>query len=88
MVLVEAMAAGTPVVTTDCPGGPRWICEDGRAGLVVPVGDPSALAEAIRLLMCDSDLRRKLREAGLARAREFHPRAIAQRYLEVVGLQR
>lgn len=46
-VLVEALAAGTPVVSTDCPSGPREILQEGRLGSLVPVGNPTAMAEAL-----------------------------------------
>ena len=53
MVLVEAMACGTPVVSTDCPHGPREVLEGGKWGPLVPVGDPGALAAAILETLCD-----------------------------------
>jgi glycosyltransferase involved in cell wall biosynthesis len=46
-VLVEALAAGTRVVSTDCPSGPREILQEGRLGSLVPVGNPTAMADAM-----------------------------------------
>ncbi|MBI5352970.1 MAG: glycosyltransferase [Chloroflexi bacterium] len=47
-VLIEALACGCPVVSTDCPGGIREILSDGRYGELVPVGDSQSMAEALR----------------------------------------
>ena len=53
MVLIEAMACGTAVVSTDCPHGPREVLEDGKWEPLVPVGDPGALAAAILETLSD-----------------------------------
>ena len=53
MTIVEAMAAGLPVVATDC-GGPRDLVEDGKTGMLVPVKSPEALARALEQMLADS----------------------------------
>jgi glycosyltransferase involved in cell wall biosynthesis len=51
--LIQAMACGCPVVSTDCPSGPREVLDDGRFGPLVPVGDDAALARAIEDMLDD-----------------------------------
>lgn len=65
---LEAMACGTPVITSNTSSLPEVV---GDAGLMVSPTDPVALAEAIRRVLVDADLRAELRQRGLARARRF-----------------
>lgn len=80
-VLIEALACGCPVVSTDCPSGPREILEDGRYGTLVPVGDAGALAAAI----VDTLNAAPEREALVARGGEFSDAKAAERYLALAG---
>lgn len=64
--VIEAMAFGLPVVATTAGGLPE-VAENGVTGILVPPGDPQALAEAIIRLLCDPDLRRRMGEAGRER---------------------
>ncbi|HWI52009.1 MAG TPA: glycosyltransferase family 4 protein [Symbiobacteriaceae bacterium] len=70
LVVVEAMAAGRPVVATRVGGVPEVVV-DGETGLLVPPEDPGALAGAIRRLLADPDLAARMGEAGRRRAQEF-----------------
>lgn len=61
--IMEAMALGIPVIATDCPcGGPAALIEQGVNGLLVPVGDAFALADAFRRIFEDREFEQKLRE--------------------------
>jgi glycosyltransferase involved in cell wall biosynthesis len=64
LVLIEAMSRGVPVVATDVPGI-RDVVRDGVNGLLVPVGQPEALANAIRRVVETDQLRDRLIQAGL-----------------------
>ena len=70
-VIVEAMACGVPVVSTDCQSGPNEIIKNRENGILVPVSDPKALAEAIFEVLDDSALRKKLSLEGKKTARNF-----------------
>ncbi len=67
--VLEAMAAGLPVVASAVGGVPE-IVDDGTTGVLVPPGDPAALAAAIEPLLADATLRDRLGDAGRARVRE------------------
>lgn len=80
-VLIEALAAGVAVVSTDCESGPREILEGGRLGRLVPVGDPGALAGAIREAL-DAPRATVDRESLAV----YSPIEAARRYLRAAGL--
>ena len=84
-VLVEAMASGAPVVSTDCPSGPNEIISSGENGVLVPVGDSQALADGILSLLDDERLRDRIRENGFERAQTFSVENAVNRYEELFG---
>ena len=76
-VLIEAMACGTPVVSTDCPTGPSEILGGGKWGTLAPVSDPPALARAI-IAALDGDA--PAAEEAKRRAEDFDERRMAADY--------
>ncbi len=68
--MIEAMASGTPVICTELGTGTSFVNRHGETGLVVPPGDPVALAGAINRLLDDPAEGRRLGEAGCLRARD------------------
>ncbi|HEY0024085.1 MAG TPA: glycosyltransferase family 4 protein [Longimicrobium sp.] len=84
MVVVEAMSQGMPVIATPVGCAPM-VVRDSENGIIVPARDPAALADAIRRLVTDEPLRRRMAERAAASARRFTWRATAERTLEVYG---
>jgi glycosyltransferase involved in cell wall biosynthesis len=81
-VLVEALYCRTPVVSTDCPHGPREVLADGAFGRLVPVAEVPALADAIADALDEVPDRERLRERALV----FSVAGSGDRYLELMGL--
>ena len=77
-VIVEALDHGVPVVSTDCPSGPREILQDGKYGTLVPVGDVDALAQAMLASLHTTHDHAAMK----ARARDFAVDTIADQYLD------
>lgn len=80
IVLLEAMAAGTPIVASDLPGYAR-VARAGRDALLVPPGDREALAAALRRVLTDRKLADELVLSGEHRAADFSMDHLADRYL-------
>jgi glycosyltransferase involved in cell wall biosynthesis len=79
--LIQAMACGTPVVSTDCDFGPREvIVRPGHDGFLVPVGDAAALADRALALLADGDLARRVAVAARQSAGRFTAAAALARY--------
>ncbi|MCU1427219.1 MAG: glycosyltransferase, partial [Actinomycetia bacterium] len=82
LVLLEAMAAGAPVVASDIEGY-RNVARPEREAVVFQPDDPNALRDALRRVLDDAPLRASLAGAARARADEFSMRRLAEAYVEV-----
>jgi glycosyltransferase involved in cell wall biosynthesis len=81
-VIVEAMAVGVPVVSTDCPHGPREILENGALGGLAPVGDAAAIAAAMTQMLANPTPADLLQQ----RAADFSSQRIGDRYEALLAL--
>lgn len=80
MVLVEAMALGIPVVSTDCPSGPAELITQDVNGLLIPLNNEEALSRALLRILSDRALSSALSEGGRKRAEDFGVSRISEEY--------
>lgn len=81
--MIEALAMGVPVISTDCPvGGSRMYIEDGVSGLLTPVGDSTALCNAMKRVAEDSELAQSLSVNGSKIREKYSLESIANKFLE------
>jgi glycosyltransferase involved in cell wall biosynthesis len=84
MVLLEALALGAPVVAMDCPSGPRELLENGRFGVLVPLGDRTALAGAIREVASSPEHEAQLRRTGPIQAARHDASRVSANFEQVL----
>ena len=80
MVLIEAMACGLPVVSFDCPCGPKDIVSQDEDGLLVPSGDIDKLADAMECILYDENMRNRYALAAAKNVQRFILKEVAKRW--------
>ena len=85
LVLIEAMAAGLPIVSFDCDTGPAEIVEDGKTGILVPPADTDKLAEALDKLMSDEAMRKAFAQESLVSVKRFAVDNIVARWEKLLA---
>ena len=83
-VLIEGLMLDKIIVASDCPTGPREILNDGKAGLLVPVGDAAAFADAIHKALTDDSLRQQLVEGIRAQQHVFSFEATDELFTQII----
>jgi glycosyltransferase involved in cell wall biosynthesis len=83
--VLEAMASGAPVVSTNV-GGVPFILEDGVSGLLVPAGDHTAMADAVKRVLRETHVAHRLRDAALREVQKYAWPRVRQRWIDVYAL--
>ncbi len=84
LVLAEAMICGAVPIAVDCPVGPREVLDHGRSGLLVPIDDPDALAEAMLRIAHDDSLHSQQRAAGAQSVAKYDIHMVIPQWNEVL----
>lgn len=81
LVLLEAMECGVPVISYDCPCGPREIITDGKDGYLVPMDDEHLMADRICTLVADEPLRQSMGQSARKKASHYHVEPIIRQWM-------
>ena len=84
MVLLEALACGIPIISTDCETGPKEILDNGRYGLLVKVTDSNDLADKMILLASDEESKKKFSKLSLNRAKYFEIDRFINQWVDLI----
>ncbi|WP_226063975.1 glycosyltransferase family 4 protein [Kaistella polysaccharea] len=80
MVLIEAMTCGLPVVSFDCPNGPKDIITNNEDGFLIENGNIDQFVEKVRFLICDFELRQRMSKAAKEKAKKYEATAIVKQW--------
>ena len=83
MAIVEAMECGVPVVSYQCPCGPKELITEGVDGFLVAVNDEKAMADRICQLIEDEELRYKMGAAARIKAKKYHKESIINQWMQL-----
>jgi glycosyltransferase involved in cell wall biosynthesis len=83
-VIIEAMSFGLPIVSTDTPFGPREILDNGKYGILIPMKDPKAMADAIHNLLTDKKKYQYYSKKSLERAKYFSLDKMLKNYKKII----
>lgn len=84
LVLVEAMQMGLPVVSFNCPHGPKEIVSDGKTGILVPDGDIQLFAQALAHLLQHPELRAEMGAEALRQVDRYSPKVLATKWASLI----
>lgn len=83
LAILEAISEGLPVVSFDCPCGPKDLIDDGVNGFLVENGDIEGLADKLLLLMNDETLRRRMGDKAYESSKRYLPDVVMQQWMHL-----
>lgn len=83
LVTLEAMSVGIPSVVYNCPGGIRYVVEDGKTGFLVPMGDEEAFVEKVCTLIEDTEMRKEMGAQALKVSEKYAMDKVIEQWMEL-----